>query len=194
MDGLIILVLIVLVIFICFIVFDKRKVLMEKIKKIFTLNFKDRVKKEKSTENKEKIKSEEKKDNIDYDTEINQDNFELGKEPENFALETNATAQNSEEIDLDKLFEELEQADKQSVQKYRDEKDKFASQFKSDDGKISLDEINDFLENSFESNSAKYGKYGIDNNLTGKELGEAIKNLPPQIKAIIVSDILKPKY
>ncbi len=204
MAGWLILIFIAVALFVGFIIFDKRKFLMEKLKKI--LKIKPRVKKEKkekpkkekvSKKSKQQVPKEEKQD---YDTMVDQDNLTIGKTFEPEASHTNAEFVDDlheDDIDLDKLLAELEKADHDSVQKYKDDKFNQDSEFFKDADSMSLDEMNDFLENSFANDSSsrnQLGRYGLNTNLSGKELGDAIKNLPPQIKAIIISDILKPKF
>lgn len=195
MEGWIIIVLIAFVLFVGFIVFDKRKILLEKIKKIFKFE-KIKVNKEKKDNKPKPVVVEEKQD---YDTMIDQSNVKLGQDITISAPEE-VKSKNVEDIDLDKLFEELEKPDHESSQKYKDEKFNSENSFFSARENMSLYEMNDFLENSFsmEKISSKNQNiledYGIDSRLSGKELGDMIKSLPPQIKAIIISDILKPKF
>lgn len=210
MAGWLILIFIAMALFVGFIIFDKRKFLLEKIKKI--LKIKPKVKKEK----KEKFKKEKKKEKVskknkkqqdahkeekqDYDTMVDQDNLTIGKTFEPEVSHTNAEFVDDlheDDIDLDKLLAELEKADHDSVQKYKDDRFNQSSEIFKDADSMSLDEMNDFLENTLTNDTSSrnhLGRYGLNTNLSGKELGDAIKNLPPQIKAIIISDILKPKF
>ena len=205
MSGWLILIFIAVALFVGFIIFDKRKFLLEKLKNI--LKIKPKVKKETEEKiKKEKISKKNKKQDIpkeekqDYDTMVDQGNLTIGK---NFEPEIDTKNENfvddlqQDDIDLDKLLDELEKADRDSVQKYKDDRfNKESEAFKNAES-LSLDEMNDLLENSFANDTSsrnQLGKYGINTNLSGKELGDAIKNLPPQIKAIIISDILKPKF
>lgn len=210
MAGWLILIFIAMALFVGFIIFDKRKFLLEKIKKI--LKIKPKVKQEK----KEKLNKEKKKEKVskknkkqhdahkeekqDYDTMVDQDNLMVGKVFEPEVNDTNTEFVDNlheDDIDLDKLLAELEKADHESAQKYKDDKFNEDSNFFKNADNLSLDEMNDFLENTLTNDTSSrnhLGKYGLNTNLSGKELGDAIKNLPPQIKAIIISDILKPKF
>jgi len=203
MAGWLILVFIAVALFVGFVIFDKRKFLLEKLKKI--LKIKPKAKKTKTEKpKKQKISKKSKQttpkeEKQDYDTMVDQDNLTVGKvyEPQTDPKNEFVDDLKQDDIDLDKLFAELEKADRDSVQKYKDDRFNRDNDFAKDADSMSLDEMNDFLENSFANDSQsrnQLGRYGLNANLSGKELGDAIKNLPPQIKAIIISDILKPKF
>lgn len=203
MAGWLILVFIAVALFVGFVIFDKRKFLLEKLKKI--LKIKPKAKKTKTEKpKKQKISKKSKQtapkeEKQDYDTMVDQDNLTVGKvyEPQTDKKNEFVDDLKQDDIDLDKLFAELEKADRDSVQKYKDDRFNRDNEFVKDADSMSLDEMNDFLENSFANDSQsrnQLGRYGLNANLSGKELGDAIKNLPPQIKAIIISDILKPKF
>lgn len=199
MDNFWIIIVIALAVFALFIVYDKRKSIVAFFKSKFKKSKKEVAPKEPPQKPKE-----------DPDTQVLQENLQIGGDevPQVKPLdiadlpvfsddEFQPVQINDEfdaDIDLDKLFEELKQADLDNSNKYKSSK---LGETDFDD--ISLDDMDEFLESiNYDRLSNKTQKslhnYGYGNQLTGKELGEAIKNLPPQIKAIIISDILKPKF
>lgn len=218
MEGWIYIVLIALLLFAGFIIYDKRKFIVEKIKKYkFPKIKKEKIvkeKKEKPVKEKAKVVKEKKvkqKENIevkqepvDYDKIVVEDNVIFGYEPpatekkaEDLTLPENNDL--DEDIDLDKLFEQLRQADAENSQKYRENRYN-EPKYMPDFNEISNDELDYFLENSFSFDDVSDNirnplqSYGQNKSLSGAELGNMIKQLPPEIKAIIISDILKPKF
>ena len=208
MEGWLIILLITIVLFAGFIIFDKRKFIAEKLKKMPTPKIKKEKKekqpkpvKEKKSKQKEVVE-EVKTEPIDYDKVINEENVVFGYEPpvqETFVDENRQEHNNDEDIDLDELFEQLRQADVENSQKYKDNKYN-TPKYMPDFDEISNDELDYFLENSFsfddmsDNIKSPLENYGESKSLSGAELGNMIKSLPPEIKAIIISDILKPKF
>ena len=103
-----------------------------------------------------------------------------------------------DDIDLDELFEQLRQQESNSNSRFDIEIDEDFETPNLDT--FSNDEFDNFFENEFsyddlsEDVRSSFDKIGINRNLSGKELGEMIKNLPPEIKALIIGDVLKPKF
>ena len=174
-------------------------VFLDKGKNIFKKNKLPKVKKE-VKEN--KMDKESSQDNVDYDTVIKEENVEYGKEPEEQVLNVEAeqtpeklfveNVSEQEDIDIDKIFEELRR-------KQVDENIFEETQFPNFDD-MSMSELDSFLEQSFDdsdmglSGKKVLGSYGYDDNLTGEDLGRALKSLPRQIKVLLLSDILKRKF
>lgn len=212
MEGWIVIILIAVILFAGFIIYDKRKFIADKIKNVSFPKQEKKVKekpaKEKNKTKKHKQEVKEEKP-IDYDTVVLEDNVVFGKEIEEkvendedipimFSDSVNESA-DDDDIDLDQLFEQLRQSDAENSQKYRMDKFNDDLDFPSFDD-MSSDDIDDFLENSFSYDELSDGvkssmsDYGYKNNLSGKELGDMLKKLPPEVKALIIGDILKPKF
>lgn len=173
-------------VFIGFIIFDNRKVFLNKIKGIKL----PQIKKEPP-----KPKDEKPKPKDDPDKQIKEDNLKLGNfkdpkplenqdavEPENFYA-----LKKKEEIDLDKIYENLR----------REETRRYERKYQSDFldpidvpnfDKMSIDELDEFMEKAFAGDDQPRSS-----GLSGEELAKAIKNLPPQIKIMLFTDILKRK-
>lgn len=176
-------------------------VFLDKGKNFFKKNKTPKIKEEK-TSKKNKIESESSHDKEDYDTKIKEENVEYGKLPEvqSFNEEEEQPSeklfvenlQEQEEIDIDKMFEDLRR--KQVDENIFDE-----TQYPNFDD-MSMSELDSFLEQSFDDyDMNSYGKsalgnYGYDDDLTGEELGKVLKGLPRQIKILLLSDILKRKF
>lgn len=214
MEGWIIIIIVAVLLFAGFIIYDKRKFIMDKIKQRTPKAHKEKPQKEPKTKtSKDKEKSPDnqtKLESVDYDTMVVEENVEYGKEPDSFDNYTQNNYENifsvpetknehEEDIDIDKLFEELKKQDEENSRKYKS--DKLSQIYETPNfDKMSIDDMDDFLQKSFSfddlsSNNKNYVEdFGYRSNLSGKELGKMIKNLPPEIKALIITDILKPKF
>lgn len=191
---------IALFLFLVFIFLDKGKNIFKKFKKTKTKKEKP-VKEKKEKKNKQQ-KTQNQDEKVDYDTTIKQENVEYGKEisPAVQDVQTEVVSKKlfvdeqpeQEEIDLDKMFEELRRQESASPNAEYEQMPNF------DD--MSMAELDSFLEQSFdEQNLSLNGRnaldiYGYDDNLSGEELGRVLRNLPKQIKILILSDILKRKF
>lgn len=208
MEGWLIIVLISIVLFVGFIIYDKRKFIADKIKKIFKKPLKkekepkvkqpkEKVVKQKKQKQPKKKKTQPEQETteeiIDYDKMVLEDNIVYGQEPviQQNPMFTTEEETNNEDIDIDELFEQIRRQESELNQQ--------SSQSNNFDT-FNNDDFDEFFENEFSfddfSDSAKdsFRKMGYDKNLTGKELGEMIKSLPSEIKAIIITDLLKPKF
>ena len=215
MEGWIVVVLIAVGLFAGLIIYDKRNFIASKFKNLSTRPKKEKTPKEhvkKEKIKKEKVKKEKKpkeetkqETQVDYDTIVLEDNITFGKEQETESVQDDNipdifTQKNDldddDDIDLDELFEQLRQNESKNYERNTFDNEFDFSNFEN----MSTDEIDDFLENSFSYDDLSDGvkssvdSFGYNNNLKGKDLGEMIKNLPPEIKALIIGDILKPKF
>lgn len=99
-----------------------------------------------------------------------------------------------DEMDISQMLEEIEEERrKSSIKRYASDilEDEILPDFES----MSIGELNDFLEEEIDSDIAIYRNYlQNDDDLSGEELGEALKNLPRSIKILIVTDIFNRKY
>lgn len=199
MEGIVIIVIIAAVVLLLLLFYDKRNSIIN--------FFKSKVFKPKEL----KV-PKVKKPTIDTDTIPNEDNIDYGrlKMPE----QTNAQASeefsfddtdnifssdeqdDEDDIDLDKIFEDLriEQA-KKGNKKFKSEMlDEVEPNFDA----MSMEDLDTLLEDKFSSGRIPDDLEALmpsyNSNLSGEELGRAIKNLPPQLKILIASDILKRKF
>ena len=172
-------------------------IFLDKGKDWFKKNKAPKIKKEIK---KNKIEDDFLQDKIDYDTVIKEENIEYGKEPETnmkiadmeeplklFAEDDSE----QDEIDLDKIYEELRRKETDFNSFENSQIPNFED--------ISMSELDSFLEQSFNdidvnSFDGELNSYGYDKNLTGEELGRVLKNLPRQVKILLLSDVLKRKF
>lgn len=202
MTGIVIIVIIAAVLLILLGVYDKRKSIIN--------FFKEKVFKPKKI----KIPKTKEKQKIDPDTMVNEDNIDYGKvesyddaikQPEQTKIDDNAEFENifnqnedddEEDIDLDKIFEELriEQA-KKGGKKFKSE---LLDETEPNFDFMSMEDLDSLLEDKLSKGNVPDDLESIspllNSKLTGEELGKVIKNLPPQLKILIVSDILKRKF
>lgn len=100
--------------------------------------------------------------------------------------------EDDDDIDLDQMFEELRQR-AGSNRKFKSEMLDENVTLNFND--MSMDDLDDLIEDQFSKRRpSEANNYLPSGNLTGEELGKAIKNLPPEIKMILLNDILKKKF
>lgn len=189
MKEFLIIVGIALVLLLVFIFLDKGKDWFKKI----------RLPKLKKEIKKNKIEDDFLQDKIDYDTVIKEENIEYGKEPETnmkiadmeetlklFAEDDSE----QDEIDLDKMYEELRRKETD----FNSFENSQISNFED----MSMSELDSFLEQSFNdidvnSFDGELNSYGYDKNLTGEELGRVLKKFAKTGKDSIIKRCFKKK-
>lgn len=200
MEEILIVIGIALVLFVGFIIIDNRKTIFEKLKKFkpkFSFPKKEKIEKEKPQPNKVEKKE-------DPDSQIKEENIQYGKievpkdlKQTDSKLENFYASKKKEEIDLDKMFEEFRREEtKENEKKY--ESDFLDSADIPNFNSMSLGELDDAIEQNFSSidknTKDSLSSFGYSNSMSGEELGKLIKNLPPEIKVLIATDILKRKF
>lgn len=202
--GIIVLVIIALIGVFAFLICDKGKLIASKLKehKIKDKALKEKPVKEKSVKSKKEKKEKEElpqddSQQVDYDTMIKEDNVEFNKEPlpseivsydlVNQPSKLFVEPDENEDIDLDKMFEEL------NMNSY---KKNDLEQDPDDLDAMGFNDMDAFIEQSYIENNDNgvFGNYGLEEDLTGAELGNAIRNLPKSVKVLIISEFLKRKF
>lgn len=127
---------------------------------------------------------------VKYPDELQQQNAEVFQVDNIFAPKDDF---DNDDIDLDKMFEELQSQSISENSKRRDPNDLTNM---PDFDSMSLNDLDNLLENSLgRNNMDDFGSYlpNSGSDISGEEIGKMLKNLPPQIKVLIASDILKRK-
>lgn len=140
------------------------------------------------------------KPKIDTDTIPNADKMKFGKakmqeqpnpvQDDTFEVDNIFSPKDEEnlkeDIDLDRLFEEMRRDEAK-----KNEADREAEQMPNFDN-MSMEELDNLLENNFKGGQGEVGNF-IPSDTSGEDLGKVIRNLPPQLKVLLASGILKRK-
>jgi hypothetical protein len=139
------------------------------------------------------------KPKIDPDTIPNPENIQYGQAEQQQEQQTISNNDSifswqeqdeheEEDIDLDSMFEDMRREElRQTFADTFDEQDSMP-----DFENMSMEELDQLLEANLKSGTS-LTEFQFPSDLTGAELGNAIKNLPPQLKALMLSDVLRRK-
>lgn len=182
--------IIVVLVFACFVVYDKRSVILSKLKTPKIKEKKQKTVKEKPEKQSDKVevqnessveepKQEDpyKFDNFPQQSPIQEEDFGQDFYEDNIEEE--------EAFDIDKILEEIKMEEMQSKKNFDD---------------LSMSDLDDVLEDTFDdarlsrNSLSALNDYGYNEEISGEELGQMLRNLPKPIKILLLSDILKRKF
>lgn len=202
MEGIFIIVVVATVALLLLVIYDKRNSVIK--------FFKEKIFKPKEI----KLPENEEKPKLDTDLVPNEEKIDYGelkKAEQKVETATPTIHENNEEenifggsefeddddeIDLDKIFEDLRQEQaKKGDKRFKSE---MLEEVEPNFDSMSMEELDSLLEDNLSKgnvpNDLESYFSSNNSNLSGEELGKAIKNLPPQLKMIILNDIFKKKF